>query len=764
MSAKKTLASAVKNRERYFQRVQQAYDLISKPASRNEFLQRCKLLDDTFQKFELVTEQINQLNTQLGDNDIPVETLQVTKTFEEIFFKTKAHEAQINQKIAEEAASNAPVGGQQLKLKLPTISVPVFSGDITDFPSWKSLYDELIHLANISDIQKFSYMKTYMKGPALSAIDTIAFTSANYPLAYKTLCDRYSKKRTLASHFMNKLLDFQPISKDTLASLRSFLDFFYVVVESIKSLAIINLEEFMLLHLGLRVLDPKTTMEFENEHKDKNFPSFADLVEFVTNKVNILDLNAESSHGTNVKKPTVHSKMLVTHVKSDRVTSDVYPSKSGAFVPSVKPTYQQSKVSPQCSVCHKGYHKIAFCSKFKSLDSHQRFEVIKNLQLCFNCFSSSHTSSQCSSQYSCRTCGSNKHHSFLHPTSSNTKPNFQNSSQNRDEPSHSKQDKPASNGEKQVSLQSQVSLKCNNTLNGNNVLLGTATIQVQDFMDNWFTVRCVIDPGSQISAMTERLAQIIKLPRQPCRIEVSGIGSSNSVKSKGEIVCNILPHDQISKFSVCNPFQIKTIVLPRIASNLLFHLPSAVLQRFAQLQLADLTYTNTNVSSSIDMLLGAEYYAQLVTSAHSIIQGFPAAIPSQLGWLLMGRVNEATEDYNHEQRTSLFTSNIEDPIAAQLQRFWEIEDVGESCPIENPEDTECENHFKRTHRRDESGRYIVQLPFKNGEIPVLGSNHVSAHQRLKSLSKRLARNPYQKALYQENLQTYLDAGHMVKAD
>lgn len=712
----------IKAREKYFQRVQLCYDLISKPNQLSTFLQRCKLLDDTFVKFEAVNEQIEVLNAAVDEKE-RVDTLKVTKAFEELFFQAKAYEARIIEDKTAEAA-NASTHHETPRVKLPTITVPVFDGNITDFPSWKSLFDELVHIPeHLSSIQKFSYLKTYLKGSALLSIDTIAFTSANYPLAYKTLVDRYSKKRALASHFMNKLLDFQSLSKDSGVSLRTFLDHFHIVVESIRSLGIVNLEDFILLHLGLRVLDPKTTLEFEQDAKDKEFPTFSDLVNFVKNKVNILELNAESS----TKPKSIPSKMLMTHVQPEHSTPDT-------------PTLKHLK----CSVCQHNFHKLSFCSKFKALPPNQRFEIVKNLKLCFGCFSATHSSTECTSKFSCQTCGSKTHHSLLH------------------QGGNSRPAKHAVSGGAQSSPHN-VSLQCKSA-GSCNILLGTATIQIQDVIGNWIPVRCVVDPGSQISAITERVAQIIKLPRQPCPMQVTGIGSTHPVKSKGEIVCAILPHSALSQFSSSNPLQVRSVILPKIASDLTSNVPASVLQEYGHLQLADLSYTDKKISSHIDMLIGAEHYADLIISSHPIIQGTPSAIPTKLGWLLMGKVSENSNFTPQTQCTSLFISEIEDPVETQLQRFWEIEEVNENVKINNPEDLECEEHFSKTHSRDETGRYIVHLPFKTNGPPNLGSNQELAFQRLKSLTKRLDKNPSVKTLYQENLQTYLDAGHMVVAE
>lgn len=64
-------------------------------------------------------------------------------------------------------------------------------------------------------------------------------------------------------------------------------------------------------------------------------------------------------------------------------------------------------------------------------------------------------------------------------------------------------------------------------------LLGTATVRIKDRDDRWHHIRCIIDPGSQISIISERVAQVLKLPRKYSSIQISGIGAAEPMKAKG---------------------------------------------------------------------------------------------------------------------------------------------------------------------------------------------------------------------------------------
>ena len=62
--------------------------------------------------------------------------------------------------------------------RLPKISLPSFSGDIMSF--WDS-YESIIHSnANLTDVQKFTYLKSQLEGTAARVVEGFAMTNANY--------------------------------------------------------------------------------------------------------------------------------------------------------------------------------------------------------------------------------------------------------------------------------------------------------------------------------------------------------------------------------------------------------------------------------------------------------------------------------------------------------------------------------------------------------------------------------------------------------
>ncbi|GFW16879.1 uncharacterized protein TNCV_2760071 [Trichonephila clavipes] len=93
-----------------------------------------------------------------------------------------------------------------------------------------------------------------------------------------------------------------------------------------------------------------------------------------------------------------------------------------------------------------------------------------------------------------------------------------------------------------------------------------------------------------------------------------------------------------------------------------------------------------------------------------------------------------------------------------LKMFWELENV-EVERTKNEEAIFCEDHFLKTHSRDDEGRYVVKMPLKN-EPNCLGESRDIALKRLNALGTLLIRDPQYLKLYKDFIHEYEQLGHM----
>ncbi|GFU01947.1 integrase catalytic domain-containing protein [Trichonephila clavipes] len=91
-------------------------------------------------------------------------------------------------------------------------------------------------------------------------------------------------------------------------------------------------------------------------------------------------------------------------------------------------------------------------------------------------------------------------------------------------------------------------------------------------------------------------------------------------------------------------------------------------------------------------------------------------------------------------------------------QFWELDSVPCAKSLTSIEEA-CEDHFVKTHSRDENGRYTVKLPFHTPPTR-LGNSKQSAIRRLISVERHLISNPDKYKLYRNFIKEYLDLKHM----
>ena len=172
---------------------------------------------------------------------------------------------------------------------------------------------------------------------------------------------------------------------------------------------------------------------------------------------------------------------------------------------------------------------------------------------------------------------------------------------------------------------------------------------------------------------------------------------------------------------------------------------------WTEFSLAD-DFPNVRETSSAELLIGNDYYLDIILPQKIEIQPELYMLGSKLGWILSGRTSETVEntaehsmliltygtDVNRE--TTLITQTDSSlPLKPNLEDIWRLESIGiQESPTEN-DDNVALNKFNETLNY-EHGRYAVPWPWKR-DRPDLPENHRLALGRLKSLINRIKGNP-----------------------
>ncbi|KAI5732210.1 hypothetical protein M8J77_023385 [Diaphorina citri] len=774
------IAYAVQVRSKIFQRVQLIYDISNDPTKEQEFLIRCERLESSYKEFDEINNKIISLNVVAPKEEQITDVDSVMSSFEDIFFriqvKYRSKKAQSDLSICEPVNPQTPSDPQPRFAKLPQIDIRKFSGErLEEFDSFISLYNKLIHTRDsLADIEKYSYLVSFLEGPALKIVQAVQFSAHNYQIAYTRLTERYQNPRVLANYYANRILETKGVGSESLQGLRLFLDQIYVNVQSLKALELADLSDFIFLHLGLRFLDPRTRQLFENDHvKIKSIPSFNDLVTFVKNRCSVLEMSeaSSSSYGSSSSKPSsqINSRFVPGPTKRSFVT---HGSSDGSSANNSAHSNSQTHhiVCPLCS----GPHKLSLCTDFLNRPPDARRSFVKSVRRCFACFGT-HSLAACQSTYSCKVCRSKSHHSLLHfdsssiPTAGTHSSSFVNPKKGapptRTHYNANSSQNPGTSTSRDVTPPSEPSqsLSCKvnpqeTPLRETQVLLGTAQVRIQDVFGNFHSARVCIDLGSQLNLITVSMAQKLNLPKRYSSTRVSGVGNSTPMSSRGLVSCNIRPVKNISP-----QVSFDAIILPSIASDM----PTLPVSRTSLEVYGDkLADPQFHVPGPVDILLGAQVCSDIIDTQSHVIKGTPSVLPTVFGYVLFGNIpSDFSSNLNIISllnTQSLFVSSCnEDPLSSQLREFFEMEKIPESSSTKlSPQDESCEKFFNETTRRGSDGKYICRLPFKSSVPPNLGSTRLIATSRLLKLETRLSKNETFKTLYHENLKDYLDSGHM----
>ena len=121
----------------------------------------------------------------LDDNELS-EYLKNSTAFN---MKLKKSKRNLQKLLGYHTESSVPIeirrdGRRNDGVKLPKIVLRKFSGDPLDWKSFKETFEGAVHSSDIiSNIEKFTYLKTYLDKSALQAIEEFPLTNENYAAA-----------------------------------------------------------------------------------------------------------------------------------------------------------------------------------------------------------------------------------------------------------------------------------------------------------------------------------------------------------------------------------------------------------------------------------------------------------------------------------------------------------------------------------------------------------------------------------------------------
>ena len=126
------------------------------------------------------------------------------------------------------------------RTRLPKITLPRFSGDIMKWTAFWDSYKSAVHSNNeLSDVDKFNYLRSLLERTAYEAVAGLTLPSANYAEAVDISEKRFGIKQLIISKHMETLLNMDVVTSDQdLRGLRRLYDGAESHIRSLKALGV----------------------------------------------------------------------------------------------------------------------------------------------------------------------------------------------------------------------------------------------------------------------------------------------------------------------------------------------------------------------------------------------------------------------------------------------------------------------------------------------------------------------------------------------
>ncbi|XP_055701634.1 uncharacterized protein LOC129800889 [Phlebotomus papatasi] len=624
--------------------------------------------------------------------------------------------------------------------RLQSISIPIFSGDICSWTTFKDLFTSLVHNEpKLTKVQKMHYLVSSLSGEAIKNVENIIISEDNYDPTWQSLLKRYGDSYSIVNANIQRLLSIPSILTESHESLSHMHATMNSVLRSLKSFSLTGGEHWVIFILKDK-LDPESRRLWARQCKGK-IPSFDDFTEFLIDRIRELETCTQSTSNSKPNNPK----------------SNPPQTKTSLLI--------ASGGSGTCVCCQLNTHKLYQCDKFKQLSPFDRLTIVRDNGLCRNCITQTHLTKDCPAR-GCFKCNS-KHNSLLHDSFAlvsqpgNSFVTSQNSnstsatnltqvtqshiSTESSSTSDSAQD--ASKSENNSSSDT-VTLTSISPHENPKIFLGTVIVKILDSNGEEHLCRAVVDNCSQSNLITASLSQKLKLPKFSSKFEIGGVTDRRTIGNYKTQIC-IAPRFGGDFHEMCCK------IVPKITGNLPNWIVSPKeIPLPTNLPLADPSW---HVQQPIDLLIGAGVFAKIEKDkSYHLGPDFPKLKSSSFGWILMGEHKTAssavTEDYSICNITTLSS------IDKTLRKFWEMETIPNQVPL-STEQQEVEDLYRISTTRNIDGRFVVHLPFRNN-LHRLADNKTNAISQFLRLERKLDKDPLLKKQYSDNISEYLELGFL----
>ena len=586
---------------------------------------------------------------------------------------------------------------------LPKVKLDTFSGDPADYQTFMAVFDELVHNSKEDGQVKLSRLLEYTTGPAKQAIKSTALIGGEigYASARKILEARFGEPNLIAQKIIGNLKSGIKVATNT--ELQQLADDLVSAEAALTKLGMLNevdnqssIQE-ILTRCRSYVSNKWRRKAIQFRKDTKTYPGFGEFVKLII------------SLAEDANDPVYPQSIPGSHKDGACSTTDMQHV-HGATFQSTFSRVDTAVRNPLCLVC-KQSHRIFECTKFKSMNTSERFKVAQDNRLCFNCLYPGHRAAECRKPLVCTVNNCNRKHSkFLHAeprenSISNNTPRSEPGTENNIQ------------GNLVVDHSNVTVFSCDAF---SRVYLPVVPITI----NGHYKTHALLDNASTNTLLTEDLACKLKLTGKDVKYRLRTVGHESDFQSH-------LYSFDISgvgeEFSDC--VNVKNVVsVPSIPTRY----PEDSIDVRAYPYLADVPILYHEGPIKVEVLIGMDNACLLMplqvrSDPESKSQIY--ASKTKLGWSLSGPV------FSNPQVPEICTNHVS--LQERIESLWHLENDDDSEAMSQDDKRVLALWDEQTEFTD--GHFVIPIPFRD-ECPQFPMNKGMAMKRLHNLLHRLKKN------------------------
>lgn len=607
--------------------------------------------------------------------------------------------------------------------------LPVFSGHPEEWPIFISNYEQSTSTCGYSDAENLVRLQRSLKGNALESVRSRLLLPASVPHVIQALRTIFGRPELLIRSMLSKIHQIAPPRHDRPETLMQFGLAVQNLVDHLKAANQHNhMTNPVLIQELVEKLPGSIRLDwavFKNKHQHATLETFGDFmaglvtaaseVSFTIPEFSNSQRHVSQTEFRSNRQKVGNMGMLQAHSTSENQNNEFAHS-----VPSSKP-------AKQCQACGRAGHRVAECPQFTAANIDERWDLVRQKGLCRTCLNSH-------GKWPCRTwngCGIDecrqRHHTLLHSATSIERVNVSSTH--------------VTSGNFKWPLFRIVPV----------TLYGCNTSQL---------VYAFIDEGSSYTLLDDSVAKRLGVNGEIEPLTLKWTGNVTRVEPRSEIVqLDISSKSTTSRYTLTHARTVSRLVLP--TQSLKYEDLARRFPHLRGLPIEDYELIQPKLLIGLDNL---RLCVPLKIREGGLLD--PIGAKCRLGWSIYGCVQ------NHTSRSAVVgfhVGAVSDPdreMNEQLQEYFALEDVGvtgSGTVVEAADEKRAKLLLtEMTQRISTKSNFETGLLWKTDNLNFPDS-YPMAVQRLKSLERRLKRDPALKDRVRDLIAEYEQKGYAHRA-